>query len=78
MYGIKLYPIITVKPGKPRIPEIFLQCYCVARKKPNRHEKTKLQVRTWLRTGLLIIVLATLERYARRSVYVKDITRFIG
>ena len=24
------------------------------------------------------LVLATLERYARRSVYVKDITRFIG
>ena len=29
-------------------------------------------------TGLLIIVLATLERYARRSVYVEDIARFIG
>ena len=32
----------------------------------------------WLRTGLLIRVLATSERYARRYVYVKDITRFIG
>ena len=35
-------------------------------------------LQVWLRTGLLIIVLAALERYARRHVYVKDITRFIG
>ena len=34
--------------------------------------------KVWLTTGLLIIVLATLELYARRYVYVKDITRFIG
>ena len=30
--------LVTVKPGKS---EIFLECYCVARKKPARREKTK-------------------------------------
>ena len=36
---------IIVKPGKPWTPEIFLECYCGARKKPIRAEKTKLQAR---------------------------------
>ena len=34
------------KPGKPGTPEFLLECYCGARKKPIRHEKTKLQART--------------------------------
>ena len=37
---------LPVKPGKPWTPEIFLECYCAARKKPIRCEKTKLQART--------------------------------
>ena len=39
--------VITVKPGKPRTTEKFLECDYVARKKPIRHvnEKTKLQAR---------------------------------
>ena len=37
---------IIVKLGKPWTPEIFLECFCVARKKPIRHEKTELQART--------------------------------
>ena len=37
---------ITVKPGKLWTPEIFLECYCTAREKPVRHEKTKAQART--------------------------------
>ena len=37
---------ITVKPGKPWTPEIFLESYCLAREKPIRHEKTKPQART--------------------------------
>ena len=32
--------------GKPWTPEIFLGCYCVARKKPISGEKTKPQART--------------------------------
>ena len=32
----------------------------------------------WLRTGLLIRVLDTLQRYSGRYVYIKDITPFIG
>ena len=38
--------LVSVKPGKPWTPESFLECYCVARKKPIRREKTKLQART--------------------------------
>ena len=38
--------LITVKPGKPWTSEIFLDCDCVARKKPIRGEKTKPQART--------------------------------
>ena len=34
--------LITVKLKTPWIPEIFLECYCVERKKPIRHEITKL------------------------------------
>ena len=37
---------ITVKPRKPWTPEIFLECYCVARKKSIMREKTKRQART--------------------------------
>ena len=36
---------VTVKPRKPWTPEIFLECYCAARKKPVRREKTKPQAR---------------------------------
>ena len=36
---------ITVKPGKPWTPKIFLECYCVAWKNPIRHEKTELPAR---------------------------------
>ena len=50
-FGLK-FPVIlvewialTVKPGKPWTPEIFLECYCVARKKPIRREKAKPQAR---------------------------------
>ena len=32
---------LTVKPGKPRTIEIFLNYYCGARKKPIGREKTK-------------------------------------
>ena len=32
--------------GKPWTPEIFLECYCLAREKPIRCEKTKPQART--------------------------------
>ena len=38
--------LITVKPAKPWTPEIFLESYCVAIKKPIRREKTKPQART--------------------------------
>ena len=38
--------INTVKLGKPWTPEIFLECYCLAREKPIRREKTKPQART--------------------------------
>ena len=41
--ALLLCPCVTVKLGKP---EIFLECYCVARKKPIRREKTKLQAGT--------------------------------
>ena len=37
---------ITVKPGKLWTGEIFLECYCLAREKPIRREKTKQQART--------------------------------
>jgi len=37
---------IIVKLGKPWTPEIFLECYCGARKKPIGAEKTKPQART--------------------------------
>ena len=37
---------ITVKPGKPWTPEIFLECYCTAIEKPLRREKTNAQART--------------------------------
>ena len=37
---------ITVKPGKLWTREIFLECYCLAREKPIRREKTKPQART--------------------------------
>ena len=40
---------IIVKLGKPWTPEIFLECYCGARKKSIRAEITKLQVRTLIR-----------------------------
>ena len=32
--------------GKPWTPELFLECYCVARRKPIKCEKTKPQART--------------------------------
>ena len=38
--------VLTVKPGKPWTPEIFLECYCLAREKSIRHEKTKPEART--------------------------------
>ena len=38
--------MFTVKPGKLWTSEIFLECYCLAREKPIRHKKTKLQART--------------------------------
>ena len=43
-----IYPAtwhLTVKPGKPWTPEIFLECYCVTRKKPIGREKTKPQTK---------------------------------
>ena len=38
--------LITVKPGKQWKPEIFLECYSVARKKPIRREKTESPARS--------------------------------
>ena len=35
----------TVKPGNCRTPEIFWECYCLAREKPIRCEKTKPQAK---------------------------------
>ena len=40
--GTLRYPF-TVKLTKPWTPEIFMECYCVARNKPIRHEITKPQ-----------------------------------
>lgn len=37
---------ITVKLGKPRTPEIFLEYYCVAREEPTRRQETKPQAAT--------------------------------
>ena len=39
-YNVKF----AVKLGKPWIPEMFLECYCVARKKPIRPEKQSKNV----------------------------------
>ena len=36
----------TVPPGKLLTLEIFQECYCLAKEKPVRHEKTKPQART--------------------------------
>ena len=36
----------TVKLTKPWTPEIFLECYCVAKRKPIRHEKSRPQTAT--------------------------------
>ena len=48
--------ILTVKLTKPWTPEIFMECYCVARNKPIRRKITKPQTATvislWFR-GLL-------------------------
>ena len=44
--GVNDWPFltqITVKLTKLWTPEIFMECYCVARNKPIRHEKTKPQ-----------------------------------
>ena len=38
--------LLTVKFTKPWTPEIFMECYCVARNKPIRHVITKLQTAT--------------------------------
>ena len=38
--------VLTVKLRKPWTPEILMECYCVARKKPIRREKTKPQTAT--------------------------------
>ena len=38
-----LIPSITVKLTKPWTTEIFMECYCVARNNPIRHEITKPQ-----------------------------------
>ena len=47
---------VTVKLTKPWTPEIFMECYCVARNKPIRRKITKPQTATvislWFR-GLL-------------------------
>ena len=35
-----------VKLTKPRAPELLMEFYCVSRRKPTRHEKTKPQTLT--------------------------------
>ena len=37
---------LTIKLAKPWTPEIFIECYCVANKKPIRREKTNPQTAT--------------------------------
>ena len=50
--GLKLEEVgptfssFTVKLTKPWTPKIFIECNCVVRKQPIRHEKTKLQTAT--------------------------------
>ena len=49
MCGTVLMTSFTVKLTKPWSPEIFMECFCVARNKPIRHEihdVTKLQTAT--------------------------------
>ena len=41
-----LLNVVTVWPGKPGTLEMFVECYFSPRKKPIRHEKTKLQARS--------------------------------
>ena len=45
-FQFRLSPSLTVKLTKPWTPEIFVECYCVARNKPIRREKTKPQTTT--------------------------------
>ena len=50
--GLKLEEVgptfssLTVKLTKPWTPKILIECYCVVRKQPIRHEKTKPQTTT--------------------------------
>ena len=41
-----MWGVFTVKLTKPWTPEIFMECYCVARSKPIRRVITKLQTAT--------------------------------
>ena len=41
---LKVFTCISVKLTKPLTLEIFMECYCIPRKKPVRHKKTKPQM----------------------------------
>ena len=44
--NVYIFCTFTVKLTKPWTPEIFMECYCVARNKPIRREITKPQTAT--------------------------------
>ena len=73
----KLYTFITVKLTKPWTPEIFMECYCVARNKPTRCVITKPRTATVIKLwfwGLL----AYPELYCDWSVHNQHSWNFWG
>ena len=73
----KLYTFITVKLTKPWTPEIFMECYCVARNKPIRCVITKPRTATVIKLwfwGLL----AYPELYCDWSVHNQHSWNFSG
>ena len=58
----------TVKLTKPWTPEIFMECFCVAKRQPVRREKPKPQTTLWF-CGLL----TCLELHCDWSLHKKDV-----